>query len=85
MIRCSPASSFMLKPAVLSVVLMASATKRKSRVLGSSEKFVTVSSLRNALVSTITGRVCPILPSSQLAATGKMNDPSELAWSLITP
>ena len=75
----------MLKAAALSPVSIPSATNWKSRVLTSPEKFVTVSSLVNALVSTITGRVCPILPSSELAATGKMNDPSELAWSLITP
>ena len=54
-------------------------------VLGSSEKLVTVSSLLNSPVSTITGRICPLFPSSELAVTGKTNDPSELAWSLITP
>ena len=75
----------MLKAAVLSSPSIPSATNWKSSVLGSSEKFVTVSSLRNSLVSTITGRVWPAVPSSELAATGKMNDPSEFAWSLITP
>ena len=75
----------MLKAAVLPAASIPSATNWKSSLLAASEKFVTVSSLVNALVSTITGRVCPILPSSQLAATGKTNEPSELAWSLITP
>jgi len=46
---------------------------------------VTVSSLENSPVSTITGKVCLLFPSRELAVTGKMNDPSELAWSLITP
>ena len=75
----------MLKGAVSSSASIRSDTNWKSSVLGSSEKFVTVSSLVNALVSTITGRVWPGFPSSELAATGKTNDPSELAWSLITP
>ena len=75
----------MRKVAVLSSASIPSATNWKSRVLGSSEKLVTVSSLMNSLVSTITGRVWPVLSASELAVTGKMNDPSELAWSLITP
>ena len=75
----------MLKPAALPAASIPSATNWKSSFLASSEKFVTVSSLRNALVSTMTGRVCPAVPASELAVTGKMNDPSELAWSLITP
>ena len=54
----------MLKAAVLSPVSIPSATNWKSSFLGSSEKFVTVSSLVNALVSTTTGKVCP-MPSLQ--------------------
>ena len=75
----------MLKPAVLLSASIPSATNWKSSVLGSSEKFVTVSSLVKLLVSTITGRVCPAVPWSELDVTGNTNDPSELAWSLITP
>ena len=75
----------MLKAAALPALSTPSATNWKSSLLASPEKFVTVSSLVNSLVSTITGRVCPTTPSSELAVTGKTNDPSELAWSLITP
>ena len=85
MIRCPPALSRKLKLAVSSSVSTASATKRNSTVLSEAEKFVTASSLVKVPVSTMTGRVCPLLPSRESSRTGKTNDPSELTWSLMTP
>jgi len=71
--------------AVLSGVWTTSALKRKVTVLATSEKLVTISSLVKTPVSTITGRVCPVVPASELSVTGKTKEPSELAWSLMTP
>ena len=85
MIRCSPASRLRLKRAVSSAVPTASATYRNSNVLALSETFVTVNSLLKSLVSTITGRICPLFPLRESSSTGSTNDPSELPWSLMTP
>ena len=85
MIRCWPASILRLKRAVRSDVVSPSATKLNWRVLASAEKFVTVSSLVNSPVSTITGKVCPVVPVSEPAVWGKTKDPSEFPWSLMTP
>ena len=63
----------------------ASATKLNSSSLVEDEKLVTISSLLKLECSMMTGRVCPRAPLRELAVTGKTKEPSELAWSLMTP
>ena len=84
-IICWPGWKVHSTVAVWSGVWTASALKRKITVLVTSEKLVTINSLVKTPVSTITGKVCPTVPSSELAVVGKTKEPSELAWSLMTP
>jgi hypothetical protein len=46
---------------------------------------VRTSSVENALVSTTTGSVMAATLATGLARTGSTKEPSELAWSLMTP
>ena len=85
MIHCRPGPTVRLKRAARSGVVSPSATKLKSTVFGCREKFVTVSSLENSPVSTITGRVLRAAPANGPAVTGKTKEPSELPLSLMTP
>ena len=61
------------------------ATYVKRSVRETVERFVRTSSVENALVSTTTGRVVPVIEAAGLAGTGSTNEPSEFAWSLMTP
>ena len=84
-ITCRPGRKVHFTVAVLPGVWTASALKRNLTVLGTSEKLVTISSLVKTFVSTMTGKVWPTVPSSELSRTAETNEPSELAWSLMTP
>ena len=75
MIRCWPDPIPRLKRAVRSGVLSPSATKLKWSVVASSEKVVTVRSRENSPVSTITGKVCPVVSIRELAVSGKTKEP----------
>jgi hypothetical protein len=48
-------------------------------------RFVTTSSEEKLLVSTSAGSVKLEAAAGRLAATGSTNEPSEFAWSLMTP
>ncbi len=59
-ICCCPAGRLIVKRAVLSPVVMDSATKLKLMERAWLEKFVITSSLRKAVVWTMTGKVSPV-------------------------
>ena len=82
---CSPAFSLRLKVAVPPPVSAGSAPKLKSTCLSETEKLVRVSSLWKVLVSMMTGKVCPLLPTREDSVRGKTKEPSELKLSLMTP